>query len=295
MKLVLGVELVEGSNEATPASLLEANHFITRVITDEMSARRDEAIEALKRGERAADVPGPLKLMRFVSGAIVLIILAALLENCSELSPSEMYDNAPYLFWILLICMAIWGVLRVAGGIRRDHAVRDPATAQARRQAEETADAAYRALGVPADAATMDLLLCRYRVEDGEIRVTKDLGTRTYYNYVFRAWREGDALCFADTTARLDIPMIAYRGARYVREGHYFTQWNKDEAFNSPAYRPYKLATANGNLTARGYIAVSLYWRDEDYELRVPVWEEPTLCALTGWTVEHPPKKGLFS
>ncbi len=40
----------------------------------------------------------------------------------------------------------------------------------------------------------------------------------------------------------------------------------------------------NGNLNVYGYISMVVHLLEEDYEIRLPVWEADTLSRLTGWT-----------
>lgn len=282
MKLVLGLDLTDKQHPVN-----DSEPFIARRLSDDLQRQRDSLEAAISGLQKQTQLPKIVRGIKKLAGLSVLTIPLALLDdNLSDAKRGTSESTNQLFLFIFLAMLALW-LLLTWWEIKRARAVvGSPAYDVAEVDAEAFLQAAKKELGVPEEAAKMDVFASRYHWINGEMHAVNSRLIWDYDNVEDRAWREGDCLCLADSVMRLEIPLNDFQGAEKRKNGCYITRWNKEESYRSAAYKPYRVGTVEGQLRASGYLAVQLLHQQETYELRLPLWEADTLQRLTDWPLD---------
>lgn len=138
-------------------------------------------------------------------------------------------------------------------------------------------------LNVPNDAAKVDVFGFPYSVKKGKrVRTNKMFH---YTNLEMRLFVENDMLCINDLSTVFGIPKDCFTEMVRIKKKVTVFGWNKEEAPNSPTYKPYKLMiTAYGTLNLKEYCSLRFTKEGEDYEMLIPPYEAEKFTRLLGIT-----------
>ena len=282
MKLLLGIDLTDKNNKD-----MDGLPFVTRRLSEPLEREYDRLCAEEAQFKKKSSLPAVLRFIRSVAGISTVAIPCVLLEDCSG-SGRNKSGNASAVSLFLgigAIMFLIWLILTLIEAKRARSITESSDFLSVKDESDALSLEAKKDLGVPENAVDMDLLASRYHWVNGEMYSVTSRLVWTYGNISFSAWREADCFCFADTTMRFDVPLDAFRGAEKIKKGYYITAWNKPDSFRSPEYKPYRIHIVNGEICPVGYLAVQLEHMGENYELRVPMWEEDALRRITGWAI----------
>lgn len=276
---------VFGSN--TKGNSFDGECFVARRIDDGDLERKREQLEGeVENLRRNATLPVWLLIAMYILlgyGAICVLnfLMAPLGEEV--VSYAEAYSNAAWVIWSGVPALLIGVVLWVIKFVRQKRVEGSSAYAYVVERAEKFAAESREALGVPEDAVDLDVFAEPYKLnKNGKRRHGSYIAQ--YYNSSWWTFREGDAVCFADTTVVYKIPLAEIERIVRIEKRIMFQGWNKSVAYSKGEYKQYKIrANNNGALFVKPYISVRIRG---DWELVLPPYELASFEKITGKLAE---------
>lgn len=283
MKPFLGINITHDKHN----EVMNGEEFITRKVSAAQERMWDHAVETMQNQEEVSKLPKPLRAIRWVCMFLGLGLLMGILRATENITIAEGYTNAPVLFWICGISLALWAVLAVWGKQKEKETLQSEEVRRAENSLEQITKNCYAELGVPADAPYFDLLVFRYVEKDGQI-VPRSLGPVTFMACNSRIFVDDGKLCLSDTNQRNEFPLDQLRRIVTVRKDAAIPSWNKDIPLNQPPYKQYKLRTDSyGFIHFKPYYILELDHNGETWGIYFPSYELPTVEALTGLHPEN--------
>lgn len=191
------------------------------------------------------------------------------------------------MFFACPICAVVWLVLTLLARRREKTVLGSEEAARTASRLESSQKAIFDELGIPADAAAVDVLLFRYVVRNGQIRPKELVDSASYVVAQMQLFADAERLYLADAGGKCAIPRSSLRAIRTVKKRIRFTGWNKDDRPESKRYKPYKLGTNQyGCVICRWYHILELELDGEIYGVYFPPYERPAFEAATGLKAE---------
>ncbi|MBQ8010986.1 MAG: hypothetical protein IJ265_05495 [Oscillospiraceae bacterium] len=243
-------------------------------LESEMMRMQTESESFLKK----ADLPLPLIIVKIICWFGWFVVLIGTLK--SDVSFMEGYRNAPVLHWIGVVCFILWLGLFLYGRNRMKQMNKSTELAEHIQDSEKLFSDLRQALGVPEDALEMDVLGERYVLKDGKPH-HKDAGLTKYLNISMAAFVRDGNLCLADTMQRWEIPLSSIRSMTLIKKRISFPEWHKDEPFNSPKYKPYKITSNSYGHFFSYYYRIEIRDTRGDFHLLIPHFDGEVFTELT--------------
>lgn len=222
--------------------------------------------------EKAVKGPLALRILSIVFaaiGGIGLEVFSTLLEEVDAPGVVEWSVLA-----VSVVCLAVF-ILLVVIQYRRTKKIMDSdEVTQLTNDLDRLSDSSKQLLGVPADAAELDVLGYGYEIKRGkEKRLLKELGD--YIASSLNVFVEGGELMLANDVEKYAIPLSAIRGVRVTRKKAKVFCWLKDDEPKSATYKPYKIGYDDENdvFTVRAIYSLDIAHGGEEYELIVPDYD----------------------
>jgi len=280
MKPFIGIDrTVNRKNED-----FNGKEFVTARASSVHTQMYEKASEKVNDQAEKTKYPLAIRAIRAVCGFYGLISVVGFLK--ADVPFEQAYENAAWLLWSGAIALVIWGVLTLMKRQREKTVLTSEETDRAIHNAAQTLENVYTSLGVPLDAANVDILMFPYVRKDGQLKA-KSWGLTSHVALDTKAFRMEDQLCLADAECRYSFPVSQMQGIETVKKSITIPMWNKDEAHDSPRYKPYKLSTDNyGIVHIKGYHILKLEHAGELWGIYFPCYELPVMETLTGLKAE---------
>jgi hypothetical protein len=278
MKVFFGTNLTLDKNN----DRMDGEDFGVERLPESQETALDESASHLDALQSRAQFPSFLRAIRTACGLIAIVLGVSILRALTEIPLKNAYANAPVLFWLVPLTAAVWGTLTYLG-IQRKKAVESGEEAKnALKAADALMRSCYDTLGVPKHADEMDVLCSQYCVKDGQI-VNKPTACYTFVNAELKVFVQDDALCFADISQKICVPLSSLQSIRRIEKSITFPTWNKETSFKDAPYDQYKISATRFGYSIKSYYALCIRGEGgEDYELYFPAYELPTVQKLTG-------------
>ena len=280
MKPFYGIDRTENRKN----TFREGDCFIAASTSRAVSSAMERAAEGAAVQLRKSKLPFPLGGLRTVCGWAAALLLFSIIRALRNVTLLEGYENAPFLFWLTGICGAVWLVLTIIGAVIRKNVQATEDFTVAVKRMEDQVDAAFRELGVPADAKDVDVIAISHRWKNGKLKpVAYGLETSERTNEPFKVFLREDRLCFATPEHRYEFRLSELQVLRSVKKHIYSKGWNKEEDYDEGFYKPYKLTVDNyGRIHMRSYGLLELEHEGIRWAIWLPPYELNYICALTG-------------
>lgn len=254
-----------------------------------LSAKPSLALsQALEQSHKNVDVtvaqsklPKLFRILQFVCGITAVLIFSGMLK--ADVSLAEGYNNAPWVYWTFGICLITWLVLKLLGIQKEKSVLSADENAQVFSHWENTTDAVYAELSVPADAKEVDILSFFYKAKDGNIKVCeKGMQVTQYFNPIFKIFSDSEYLYLANLEGKYAFPLSAIMGIHTVKKHIRIAGWNKEELYNEGIYKQYKLTIDNyGCIHCKSYHILELIHNGELWGIYIPSYELPVFEEVT--------------
>ena len=280
MKPFYGIDRTENKKN----TFREGDCFIAASTSRAVSSAMERAAEGAAVQLRKSKLPFPLGGIRTVCGWAAALLLFSIIRALRSVTLLEGYENAPFLFWLTGICGAVWLVLTVIGAVIRKNVQATEDFTVAVKRVEDQVDAAFRELGVPADAKDVDVIAISHRWKNGKLKpVAYGLETSERTTEPFKVFLREDRLCFATPEHRYEFDRAELQVLRSVKKHIYSKGWNKEEDYDEGFYKPYKLTVDNyGRIHMRSYGLLELEHEGIRWAIWLPPYELNYISALTG-------------
>ena len=280
MKPFYGIDRTENKKN----TIREGGCFIAAGISGITGSVVEQAAKSADGQNTRAGLPKPLGFVRNSCGFLAFILFFSLIRSARKVTFAQACENAPWVFWILGVCAAVWAVLSVIAAVIGKNVRATDEYAMAQRRLEGALQSAYRELGVPQDAKDVDVIAISHKWKNGKMKpVAYGLEISERYNISFKVFRREDKLCLVDLEHRYELPLSELRCLRSVKKHIYSKGWNKAEQYDVGYYKPYKLTTDNyGRIHMNRYGLLELHHNGEDWAVWLPPYELNYISALTG-------------
>ena len=252
--------------ESEQNTVLDGEALVSRRVSPETNQRARSLRDHFEMMEKQAELPLVLRVIRVGCLLGFFVILLFIVQGHSSFT--EGFEKTPLLYWGLLITVAVWLLLGFLGG-RKAAAVRKSGSPAELEKEIAEVDAVIRSeLGIPDDAAEIDVLCGDYVVKDGKKRRFNrmyDLLNRSRFLF-----REGENLCLADMEKVVSFPADAIGAVTKINKKTAVPSWHKASPPTSETYRPYQIQEITGVLNLSAYYRMEV---GDEYELLIPNYD----------------------
>ncbi len=281
MKPFLGIDLTENKNN----DKLNGNEFIIQVPSSTMTQSLEASSEKAEETIDKSKLPLPLRIIQSVCGVVGTIIVLGLIKslfNTDGVTVAQAYNNAPFLFWISGISLAVWGVLKIMSNQKAKEILESEESNQVFSKLDSVGKSIYSELGVPSDSKEVDILSFFYKIKDDRIKVCEK-SMAQYFNPEFNIFTDSENLYIANLEGKYAFPLSSLKAIHKVKKHIRILSWNKEENFNKGIYKQYKLTNDNyGCIHCKNYYILEINCDNESYGIYFPCYELPAFEELTG-------------
>lgn len=249
--------------------------FAAAETDDTLLRALDDAVEQEEKIIMDAELPGWLSFLKWLGEIVFFIMVGGFAKSGASL---ENIYNPPGMFWAAVIGGLVWLVLWLVEKRRKRSLSTSKERSAIRQRTKKALQACHDALDVPENAAEVDVLAMHYRQRDGEIKPVKSGGE--FSNTPVYMWRKGDALCIADASVRMEIPLSCMTGLASRRGTVRLDDWNKRRSWRQ--YKAQGVYAGKQGIFVKSYCILSMQYRGETYQLWLPGHEKDIIEKLTG-------------
>lgn len=249
--------------------------FASAETDDTLLRALDDAVEQEEKIIMDAELPGWLSFLKWLGEIVFFIMVGGFAKSGASL---ENIYNPPGMFWAAVIGGLVWLVLWLVEKHRKRSLSTSKERSAIRQRTKKALQACHDALDVPENAAEVDVLAMHYRQRDGEIKPVKSGGE--FSNTPVYMWRKGDALCIADASVRMEIPLSCMTGLASRRGTVRLDDWNKRRSWRQ--YKAQGVYAGKQGIFVKSYCILSMQYRGEPYQLWLPGHEKDIIEKLTG-------------
>lgn len=249
--------------------------FAAAETDDTLLRALDDAVEQEEKIIMDAELPGWLSFLKWLGEIVFFIMVGGFAKSGASL---ENIYNPPGMFWAAVIGGLVWLVLWLVEKHRKNSLSTSKERSAIRQRTKKALQACHDALDVPEDAVEVDVLAMHYRQRDGEIKPVKSGGE--FSNTPVYMWRKGDALCIADASVRMEIPLSCMTGLASRRGTVRLDDWNKRRSWRQ--YKAQGVYAGKQGIFVKSYCILSMQYRGETYQLWLPGHEKDIIEKLTG-------------
>lgn len=284
MKPIFGIDITaDKRNEIT-----NGNEFITRTVSDETSDQLETNQEELEQTVEKCQLPLWIRIVKFLCGMYSAIALIGVLKALPDIGIRQAFQNAPIIIISGVVCGVIWLVLHTISKQKEKAVLKESGADTQLQQIEMNVQESYIELGVPEYAPSVDILMFKYKVKDGEIVVkTTGLESVAYFNLETKAFVKEGMLHIADVESLYSFALTELKGIKTVNKRIGIISWNKKEDPRKGEYKKYKMTVNDmGNVFFKPYHILEIERDGQSFGLYFPCYELEVLEELTGLRAE---------
>lgn len=276
MKEFFGIDLTTDKKNET----LNCAAFLAQKTPGPQVAALEKAAAQMQDLGKQAQLPPFFNAVKYILYIATLLLIGGMLRGIGDVGLEQAWENAPWLFWLLGILAALWAVLALWARSRSGKVVSSEDYQVANHRSEMALQACYTALGVPANAPAVDVMLARYKIKNGKMRIVTT-GTAQYANPELRLFLENETLYLADAMQKYAIPLREIRELREIKKQVSLAMWNKTDHFEFGRYAQYKIRSNQyGSVFVKPYYELVISHCGETYLLHFPSYELPLFQSL---------------
>ena len=283
MKPFLGIDLTTNKkNEQTNGEeLLVARPALS--LTQSLESSSENLEETIEKGK----LPLPIRIGHWICGTVGIIIAFGIINALGgedDISLSQAYQNASWLFWLGGACLVAWAILKLISMRKEKSVLETDESSQVFHHFNKTCDAILADLAVPADAKEIDILSFFYKEKDDNIKVCEQgLQIAPYANPIFYIFADTENLYLANLEGKYAIALSAIKAIKSVKKSIKIFEWNKDEPYNKGIYKQYKLSEDKyGCIICKSYHILEFEYNNELWGVYFPCYELPVIEEITG-------------
>ena len=266
--------------------LVNGAEFISHTISENSRKQFEDKTQEFDATVKKSQLPTWMKVVKYICGVLALIVLAGVLR--ADVSIEQGFNNAPWLFIGGIICALIWLVLFIYSKKKEKEVFQEcDAEEQIDKINSDIKDMLLE-LGVPYSAPNIDIMMFKYKVKDGNIKVTTTgLQMSEYINFEAKIYQLNDELHIADLDAVHSFKMSEIKAIRTIKKHTTLHSWNKEIEPTEERYKPYKLTTDQyGIVHIKWYHILEIEHEGEILGIYFPSYEIETLESVTGLIAE---------
>lgn len=281
MKNLFGFQLQEGQEEC----VLDGMPFQSAKVSIQQEQLLVRAAEELEDFEKKATLHPVLQFVMQISFYIGGLCLLSFLVDIWKLSFQQALEDR----WFVLIAGVILGgiclIIFLKQRQKSQEAMKTAEETMMMERAQRLDCASRQELGIPENAADMDIIRVFYQIKKGREKILENENLSIY------AYCQDGSLCLADNTQVFKIPFSSIQKVVWVKKRLVLPEWNKEESYNSKTYKPYHIRKNDAEqYTIRGYYSLRISETRGEFEVMVPEYDEKLLFFLLPPQI---PKEGI--
>lgn len=263
--------------------------FIAARPSELMRSSLEGAAAAAAETQEHAKLPTVLRVVQWICGtAGALVVLGIVRALKGDVSLPEAYSNAPALFWAGGACLIIWAILRLAASRKSKTVMESDEGSYSMAKLESVANTVLGELGVPGDAAEVDVLTFKYKVKNGEIKPRAGaMDFTAYENSAYKLFSDLESLYLADVSGKFEIARSELRRISTVRKSISVPEWNKETPPTKGEYKPLKMSVDKYDCVHfKPYHILEFEHGGETWGIYFACYDLPAFEAATGLKAE---------
>lgn len=278
MTNIFGFHFEKGSK--TFVDKFDGSEFIIKKVSAQSSEKLDSIEESKDEHSKKMSLPLPLTLLKYLALFAGMITVVSVLR--AEVTVSQAFANAPFIFYISGIGWVIYAILQLAEWLKKKKHIASDSFAEYVEEAQKHATASKQELGIPQSAPSVDVFCFAYKYnkKNEQVQAKSDFKYLPLELYIFQ---DAQKLYLADITTVFAFDKKDFVNIEKIEKRTTFNGWNKEEAINSAKYKKYKL-TANqyGTVFCKYYYSLQISSNSKLYEILIPPYEIATFASIIG-------------
>lgn len=261
---------------------LDGEAFIVEKADDDSDKLIDENLDLLLKTQKKYSLPLILTILYYLSGGLSAIIIISLAKSLLSIPISTAYHNAPFLFYLAPIFLAVFLILLFYKRKKQQAYLKSNEYATLEEQEKIIMDNSKTAFHIPDNNVEIDILSYRYVEKNGKKKLKAFLFAN-YMNICVHAFIKDNSLCFADATMLMNIPLRSVTAFVKQKKKATFPNWNKSEPFNSTQYKPFKIRSNQFGTFISDYYSLHIQDEKGNFEIFIPVYDAKKLADMIGF------------
>ena len=282
MKPFLGIDITTNRKNEQ----LNGNEFLILKPSEILSQTLDKTTEQKEAIIKNSKLPFLLRIIKSICLFLAFICVSGLLR--ARVSLAEAYHNAPWIFWLLPICVILFILLTICEKVKSRQVLDTDENQHALATHDRVMKDIFAELAVPDNAKDVDVLSCYYTERNGKIKaIEKGLQLHQFANLIFKVYRDNENLYLVNCDGKYAFPLSSLSSIRMVKKHTVIKEWHKEEPYDKGIYKQYKLSIDKfGCLNCNSYYILEVVHNAETYGIYIPCYELPVFEELTGLRAE---------
>lgn len=281
MKNLFGLQFREGQEEG----VLDGMPFQSAKVSIQQEQLLVMAAEELEDLEKRATLHPILQFVMQISFYIGGLCLLSFLVDIWKLSFQQALKDKWVALTAAVVLEGISLVIFLKQRKKSQEAMKTAEETMMMERAQRLDSASRQELGIPENAADMDIIWVTYQIKKGREKILEN------ENFSIYAYCQDNSLCLADNTQVFKIPLSSIQKVVWVKKRLLLPEWNKHEPYNSKIYKPYHIRKNDAEqYTIRGYYSLRVSETRGEFEVMVPEYDEKILFSLLPPQI---PKEGI--
>lgn len=281
MKNLFGFQFQEGQEEG----VLDGMPFQSAKVSMQQEQLLEKAAEEIEDLEKKATLHPVLQFIMQISFYIGGLCLLSFLVDIWKLSFQQALKDKWFVLIAAVILEGLSLVIFLKQRKKSQEAMKTAEETMMMERAQRLDRASRQELGVPENAADMDIIRVAYQIKKGREKILANENLSIY------AYCQDGFLCIADNTQAFKIPLSSIQKVVWVKKRLLLPEWNKKEPYNSKTYKPYHVRKNDAEqYIIRGYYSLRISDARGEFEVMVPEYDEKLLFSLLPAQI---PKEGF--
>ena len=289
MKPVFGIDITTNKKNEH----INSEEFIIQTTSKQKAEELKEKQENLLQTIEESKYPLWVRIVKAICGFYALFVIVGVIKALPDVGFDQALRNAPILIISGFLSLIVWLILQFFAK-RKEKRVMSEQNAEQQVEALDTnCQSIYDELTVPKDAASVDVLLFRYKVKNGKV-IPKAIGLQMteYMNLDVKIFKTEDNLCLADLENLFAFPLSSLQSIQTVKKHITIPSWNKDTEPTKDEFKPYKMGVDQyGRVHLKSYHILTLMHNGRIHGIYFPCYDLPAFESLTGLKAEEPTKQ----
>lgn len=212
MKPFLGIDITTNRKNER----LNGNEFLMLKPSEILSQTLAKTTEQKDVIIQKSKMPLLLRIIKSICLFLAFICVSALLR--ARVSLAEAYHNAPWVFWLLPICVILFVLLTICEKVKSHQVLDTDENQHALATHDRVMKDILAELAVPDNAKNVDVLSCYYIERNGKIKaIEKGLQVHQFSNLIFKAYRDNENLYLTNCNGKYAFPLSSLSSIRTVK------------------------------------------------------------------------------
>lgn len=271
IKNIFGICFVKGQEEG----VIDGTPFATACVSEQQERLMQESADEIDSLQKKGSLPIGLQIVKMLVGTGIFLCALNFVFRLLEVGFQQTIDELWIILLIALFLLLLYLPLMFVQRKRSREVAETVENTLLLERTESLYQASRQQLGIPDDAQEVDIISTVYRIKNGREKI---LYTQ---NFSASVYHKSECLCFADTTQVYSIPLSSIRESVMVKKQITLPNWNKEDAYNSKKYKPYRIRENNiGQYFIRHYLSIRIAEERGEFEIMIPEYDVPVIEPL---------------